>query len=76
MSRVTLELTLDASVDMAYLSFVPPGKSGVRGTFECEDERLRGSVRIDVDSDGFILGIEVENASRVLPALLLSARQG
>lgn len=75
MQSVTIQMTLDASVDIAYLYLGAPGQTVAR-TVECDHPSLVGSVRLDIDADGHLLGIEVESARRLLQESLLAARFG
>jgi uncharacterized protein YuzE len=61
--RVELKVTLDAFADVAYIYLVPAGRAA--STVVGDDEA--GSVNLDFDRDGRLVGIEVLRASRWLP---------
>lgn len=58
-------MTYDGSADAAYIHLVPIKPGGVATTVMGEEEA--GSVNLDFDRDGRLLGIEVLGASRWLP---------
>jgi uncharacterized protein YuzE len=60
-----MRVTYDGSVDAAYIYLVPIQAGDVDATVTGEDEA--GSVNLDFDRDGRLLGIEVLAASRWLP---------
>ncbi|MET8139165.1 DUF2283 domain-containing protein [Sphaerisporangium sp. NPDC005288] len=63
--------------DVAYVYLVDhidEGEASVQ--VPVEDEDLRGDVILDFDAQGFLLGIEIIGASRVLRPELLSAAAG
>ena len=60
-----LRVTYDSSTDAAYIYLVRIEAGGVATTVPGEDEA--GSVNLDFDRDGRLLGIEVVAASRWLP---------
>ena len=62
---VDVRVTYDGSADAAYIYLVPIGPGDVATTVVGEDEA--GSVNLDFNSDGQLLGIEVLRASRWLP---------
>ena len=54
----------DVDADAAYFMVadsIGPGEAVVQ--VEVEDERLRGQVILDLDKDGFLLGVEIVGAS-------------
>ena len=68
-----MRITYDERVDAAYLYLkneIPPG--GVARTYPCDPVEVRGMINLDFDADGFLLGIEVMDASKTLPPELLS----
>src|SRR5262245_58012690 len=62
---VELRVTYDSSADAAYIYLGRIEAGGVATTVAGEDEA--GSVNLDFDHDGRLLGIEVLAASRWLP---------
>jgi uncharacterized protein YuzE len=61
---VEVRVTYDGSVDCAYIYLVPIEAGGVATTVTGEDEA--GSVNLDFDREGRLIGIEVLEASRTL----------
>jgi uncharacterized protein YuzE len=62
---VGVRVTYDGSADIVYVSLVPIGPGGIATTVAGEDEA--GSVNLDFNREGQLIGIEVERASRWLP---------
>ena len=60
--RSEITVTYDGSADAAYIHLVPIRADGVATTVPGEHEA--GSVNLDFDRDGRLLGIEVLAASR------------
>jgi uncharacterized protein YuzE len=60
-----VRVTYDGSADAAYIHLAPIKADGVATTVSGEGEA--GSVNLDFDRDGRLLGIEVLAASRWLP---------
>ena len=72
---VSLKLTYDATVDVAYLSLRPTGPADVLGpTLLLEHDRaFPGAVAMDFGLlDGSVVGFEFQMASACLPAELLA----
>lgn len=67
-----MDLKYDPDADAAYLMVVDdiaPGEAVTQ--VEVEDERLRGHVILDLDKDGFLLGVEILGASTQLRQITL-----
>jgi uncharacterized protein YuzE len=62
---VGVRVTYDGSADIVYICLVPIGAGEVETTVRGEDEA--GSVNLDFNGEGQLLGIEVERASRWVP---------
>lgn len=74
-STQPLRVTYDDEVDAAYIYFtpdVPPG--GVSRTVPVDGGDDPWMVNLDVDVDGRIIGLEVLDAAKRLPAALLANR--
>jgi uncharacterized protein YuzE len=67
-----VRVTYDSSVDAAKIYLVPIGPGEVTDTFACGDDVPGGSIYLDFDKDGRLLGIEVLRASATLPEELLA----
>lgn len=72
-----MEIEFDPAADAAYVRIVDHIRAGEAVTqVVVEDDRLPGEVILDLDRDGFLLGVEVLGASDLLrPATLASARR-
>ncbi len=67
-----MRITYDSKADAAYIYLVdeiPAG--GVAKTCPCDPREVQGQINLDFDSEGRLLGIEVLDASKKLPANLL-----
>lgn len=69
-----MRVTYDALVDAAYiyLEDAPQPGSAVT-TLSLDPREVNGEVNIDLDSEGRIIGIEVLDASRLLPTGFMQA---
>ncbi len=64
----TVIISCDREADAAYIQLaaeIPPG--GVARTYACDPAELGGTVNLDVDPEGRLVGIEVLHASEMLP---------
>jgi uncharacterized protein YuzE len=67
-----VKLTVDRDVDAAYISLVESiGVGGVKKTYSCDPREVNGMINLDFDAEGRLIGIEVLDASRLLPETLL-----
>ena len=66
-----MKITYDADAKAAMISLVPIAPGAVADTFECGDDTPGGSIYLDFDKDGRLLGIEVLSARETLPEELL-----
>lgn len=74
-STEPLRVTYDDVADAAYMYLIPEIEAGgVARTIPVDGGADPWMVNLDVDSDGRIIGLEVLDASRRLPAALLSQR--
>jgi uncharacterized protein YuzE len=69
-----MRITYDAAADAAYVSLVETIGDGEAATqiHSIMTPGDRGEVALDFDADGRLLGVEVLNASAVLPAAVLA----
>ena len=68
-----MRITYDNEVDAAYVyieDHIPAGAAVT--THVCDTDLAAGSIHLDLDSDGRLLGIEILGASRVLPKKALA----
>ena len=73
-SAVRLTVTLDEEVDAAYVYLHGSSERVGSATQHMLDEpRANGSIILDFDREGRLLGIEVLGASNALPKSLLAA---
>lgn len=69
----TIKITYEKFTDMAYIYLkdpIEPGESAT--TYEVDAKELKHSIILDIDKDGRLLGIEVFEASSMLPQALLN----
>ena len=71
-----MNVTYDRKVDAAYIRLAGGGGKGtVAFTYPCDPGEVNGQIHLDFDGDGRLVGIEVLDASRLLPdELLVEAR--
>ena len=71
-----MKVTYDCSVNAAYIylaDIIGPGE--VKKTYACDPTEVNGQINLDFDSSGRLIGIEVLDASQLLPAPLLEGSQ-
>ena len=67
-----MRVTYDASVDAAYIQLVDDiGAGGVANTYPCDPREVGGMINLDFDSAGRLVGVEVLDASKLLPPEIL-----
>jgi uncharacterized protein YuzE len=67
-----MRITYDSSVDAAYIYLIPEITDGqVAKTYTCDPLGVGGQINLDFDSSGILLGIEVLDANKKLPHVLL-----
>lgn len=67
-----MKATYDRSVNAAYIYLADGiGAGEVRRTYPCDPGEVNGQINLDFAKDGRLLGIEVLDASRLLPRELL-----
>jgi uncharacterized protein YuzE len=66
-----MRVTYDASADIAYIYLVERAAGSVDRSDEYEPEDTGGTLVMDFDTDGYLLGIEVLRARERLPAAVL-----
>lgn len=69
-----MHTTFDAEADAAYITLVPEIESG-RPVRNVEVESTDGSVVLDFDSAGVLLGVEVLGATKTLDPAFLDAAE-
>lgn len=68
-----MKLTYDKAVDAAYIYLTDEiGVGQVSKTYSCNALAVNGEINLHFDSQGRLVGIEVLDASRLLPVDLLS----
>lgn len=71
-----MKITYDPSVDAAYIYLMPAIEQGqVSRTYACDPLEVGGQINLDFDALGRLLGIEVLDASRKLPEMLLKSAE-
>lgn len=71
-----MRFTYDEDADAAYFSVlgeIPPG--GVAKTYGCDPGEVGGMINLDFDSAGRLVGIEVMDASALLPPEILGIEE-
>jgi uncharacterized protein YuzE len=67
-----IKVTYDSQVDAAYLQLVEEiGAGGVARTYPLDPSETGGMINLDFDASGRLVGIEVMDASKLLPRALL-----
>lgn len=67
-----MKVTYDAEADAAYIYLVDEiGAGGVARTYPCDPSEVGGMVNLDFDAGGRLVGVEVMDASRLLPPTFL-----
>lgn len=69
-----MRTTFDAEVDAAYISLAPETVPG-RSVRNVEVESTGGSVVLDFDAEGVLLGVEVLGATKTLDREFLDAAE-
>ncbi len=71
-----MRITYDREVDAAYIYLEDPIPAGAAVmTHVCDAAAAAGSIHLDFDGDGKLLGIEILDASRALPATALASAE-
>lgn len=64
-----MRLTYDPEADAAYIYLADEiAAGGVARTYPCDPTEVGGMVNLDFDAEGRLIGIEVMDASRMLPS--------
>jgi uncharacterized protein YuzE len=67
-----MKLTYDPEADATYIYVVDRIADGeVKQTYPCEPDGINGSINLDFDASGRLLGIEILGAKAVLRAEIL-----
>jgi uncharacterized protein YuzE len=67
-----MRIEYDRDTDAAYIYFQEDvSGGGVSRTISVDPQAINGMVNLDLDDDGRILGLEVLDASKLLPQQLL-----
>lgn len=71
-----MRIEYDPSADAAYIQLVEAiGAGGVAKTYPCDPREVGGMINIDFDAAGRMIGIEVLDASKMLPPEALTSEQ-
>lgn len=69
-----MRVTYDAAFDAAYIQLVDEiGAGGVANTYPCDPTEVGGMINLDFDHAGRLVGVEVLDASKLLPAEVLES---
>ncbi len=66
-----MRITFDRSANAAYIYLVPIGPGEAATTHDVTPPHARGMILLDFNKAGRLIGIEVLNATRILPDDLL-----
>ena len=66
-----MNVEYDNKADAAYLYLMPVTEGTVKKTYLCDPREVGGQINLDFDAAGHLVGIEVLDASRLLPKVLL-----
>ncbi len=71
-----MRITYDGEVNAAYIYLKDGIAAGeAKYTYCCDEARVKGTINLDFDSSGRLIGIEVLRAHEKLPPELLRAAQ-
>ena len=65
------KITFDKEADAAYIYFTKTDAGEVKRTYLCDPNENDGMINLDFDKNNRLVGIEVLDASKKLPAELL-----
>lgn len=69
-----MRITYDADADAAYIYLADEIEAGgVARTYACDPQEVNGMINLDFDEAGRLIGIEVMDASKMLPTKALRA---
>ena len=68
---MTMRVTFDRSANAAYIFLREIGPGEAASQYLCEARQAKGMIVLDFDAKGRLIGIEILNATRALPAELL-----
>ena len=67
-----MKVKYNATIDAAYIELVPVAPGGVHRTYPCSPQGVDGQIHLDFDVEGQLVGLEVLDASRLLPDSVLA----
>ena len=71
-----MRITYDGEANAAYIELKDNIAAGeVKYTYCCDEEKVKGSINLDFDTSGRLIGIEVLRAHEKLPPELLRSAQ-
>lgn len=72
-----MKLRYDSSVDAAYISLLADNEASSFGfTYACDPSVVKGQIHLDFDVKGHLIGIEILQASKMLPPSILHEPPG
>ena len=69
-----MNINYDFHVDAAYIELVPVQAGDAARTYACDPAEVGGQIQLDFDDSGRLIGIEVLDASQLLPKTLLKGK--
>ncbi len=70
-----MRVTYDEGADGAYIYLDPDGAGSVAATYSCDPIAVDGMINLDFDEDGVLIGVEVMDAGKRLPAAVLETAE-
>jgi uncharacterized protein YuzE len=68
-----MKIQYDRSVDAAYISFLGENEGPSFGfSYTCDAKKVGGQINLNFDISGRLIGIEILQASKKLPASLIA----
>lgn len=72
-----MNVSYDAAADAAYIQLAGEiNLGGVAKTYPCDPRAVGGEINLDFDADGRLVGIEILDASMMLPPEMLQSAAG
>jgi uncharacterized protein YuzE len=68
-----LKVEYDKNVDAAYINLTPAESGIAAKTYVCDPDEVGGQIQLDFDDAGQLIGIEVLDASHLLPEAVLKS---
>ena len=70
-----MRITFDRSANAAYIELTAAGPAGIVKSEIVAPPHMRGTINLDFNKSGRLIGIEILNATRLLPAEILEGAE-